>query len=58
MLRQTLPLLFPESQVQGTYTLATPILYGVIVPPEAEVAWLAACVCAPDGWLRIGIQLA
>lgn len=74
MLRQTLPLLFPENShvpVPGTgsdttesgrtdtcYTLAKPILYGVVLPPEAEVAWLAACVCAPDGWLRIGIQLA
>ncbi|KAJ9092365.1 hypothetical protein QFC21_006867 [Naganishia friedmannii] len=68
-LRQALPLLFPvpapdrdtdtdDPTRDPAYALATPVLYGVVVPPEAAVAWLAACVCAPDGWLRIGVVLA
>jgi autophagy-related protein 5 len=57
-LNQTLPLLFPHAEpTDSAYALATPILYCVPVPPEAEVAWLAACVAAPDGWLRIGVVL-
>ncbi|KAL7421313.1 autophagy protein 5 [Cryptotrichosporon argae] len=48
-----LPLLFPAA----TYTLAEPVANGVVLPPDAELAWLASCVCGADGWLRIGIQL-
>lgn len=58
MLNQTLPLLFPHAEPSDrAYALGTPILYCVPIPPEAEVAWLAACVAAADGWLRIGVML-
>lgn len=53
MLRAQLPLLFTNDE----YTLAQPVILGIVVPPESEVAWLAACMAGADGWLRIGIQL-
>ncbi|RXK37517.1 autophagy protein 5 [Tremella mesenterica] len=55
MLRQHLSLLFPPGA--NPYTMAIPICQGVQLPPDAELAWLAACLCGADGWLRIGIQL-
>lgn len=55
MLRSQLPLLFPPSG--EAYALAQPLVLGIVVPPESEVAWLAACMAGADGWLRIGIQL-
>lgn len=39
------------------YPLAIPLVQGVEVPYDAEIAWLSACLCGADGWLRIGIQL-
>ncbi|GHJ90058.1 hypothetical protein NliqN6_6460 [Naganishia liquefaciens] len=58
LLNDTLPRLFPHVEpCDAAYALATPILNAVPIPPEAEIAWLAACVAAPDGWLRIGIRL-
>ncbi|WWD21432.1 hypothetical protein CI109_105917 [Kwoniella shandongensis] len=56
VLRQHLPLLFPR-QSTDPYALAFPVAQGVPIPPESEVAWLAACMCGADGWLRIGICL-
>lgn len=69
-LRDHLPLLFPmtstlsalssssgSSSSTTSYPLAIPLLQGVEVPPEAEVAWLTSTLCGADGWLRIGIQL-
>lgn len=58
VLNDTLSRLFPHAEpCDAAYALATPILNAVPIPPEAEIAWLAACVAAPDGWLRIGIRL-
>ncbi|ORX38891.1 autophagy protein Apg5-domain-containing protein [Kockovaella imperatae] len=58
LLRQHLPLLFPALNEKGSpYDLAIPVAQGIEIPPEAEVAWLSACMCGVDGWLRIGIQL-
>lgn len=70
VLQSSLPLLFPgpdHPRFKGghsdadakyePYALAIPVLAGVEIPPQAEVAWLSSCVAAPDGWLRIGIQL-
>lgn len=58
VLNDTLSRLFPYAEpCDAAYALATPILNAVPIPPEAEIAWLAACVAAPDGWLRIGIRL-
>ncbi|WWC59341.1 uncharacterized protein I303_101893 [Kwoniella dejecticola CBS 10117] len=56
VLRQHLHLLFP-SRPQDPYTLAFPIAQGILIPEHSEVAWLAACMCGADGWLRIGICL-
>ncbi|CAD6586504.1 MAG: autophagy protein 5 [Tremellales sp. Tagirdzhanova-0007] len=56
MLRRHLPLLFPPTSTE-TYPIAFPIASGIDLPPHAEVAWLAACICGADGWLRIGVRL-
>ncbi len=52
MLRGSLPLLF-----ESEYRAAQPIAQGILLPPDADVAWLAACMAGADGWLRIGIRL-
>ncbi|WVQ81671.1 autophagy protein 5 [Cryptococcus sp. DSM 104549] len=56
VLRQHLPLLFPPSS-RNPCALAFPIAQGVPIPPEAEIGWLASCVCGADGWVRVGICL-
>ncbi|ORY31047.1 autophagy protein Apg5-domain-containing protein [Naematelia encephala] len=53
-LHQHLPLLFPSTR---EYTLAYPIAQGIDVPPDAELAWMASCICGADGWVRVGIRL-
>lgn len=55
LLRTHLPLLFPS--VADPYLLAQPLAQGIVLPSDAEVAWLAACMAGADGWLRIGIRL-
>lgn len=55
MLRQYLPLLFPP--LSEPYSLAFPVAQGIELPPDAELAWLAGCICGADGWLRVGIRL-
>ncbi|KAK1921517.1 autophagy protein Apg5-domain-containing protein [Papiliotrema laurentii] len=59
ILNEHLPLLFPSSSSPNgsPYPLAIPLAQGIELPPDAEVAWLASCLCGADGWLRIGIQL-
>jgi len=57
VLRQHLSLLFPTSPTSEPYPLGYPVALGVDLPPEAEIAWLSACMCGADGWLRIGIVL-
>lgn len=54
MLRSALPLLFPPGG--EAYALAQPLAQGILLPPDADVAWLAACMAGADGWLRIGIR--
>lgn len=54
-LRQHYPLLFPTNG--EPYALAVPYVLGIVVPPDAEVAWLASCMCGADGWVRIGLGL-
>jgi autophagy-related protein 5 len=61
-----LPLLFPSRSVppvssrvnpssQYTGDLAYALVQGVVSPPEAEIAWLGACLTGADGWLNICI---
>ncbi len=59
VLRQHLPLLFPagRSPTANPYPLAVPLLQGAILPPDTDLAWLSCAGCAPDGWLRVGVQL-
>ncbi|EKM80858.1 hypothetical protein AGABI1DRAFT_119425 [Agaricus bisporus var. burnettii JB137-S8] len=60
-----LPLLFPSrpspptsSRVnQPTPELAYALVQGVLTPPEAEMAWLGACLAGADGWLNVCIGL-
>lgn len=54
-LRQHLPLLFPA--VSDPYVQAQPLAQGIVLPPDADVAWLAACMAGADGWFRLGIRL-
>ncbi|WWC67865.1 uncharacterized protein I206_101782 [Kwoniella pini CBS 10737] len=56
VLRQHLHLLFP-SRPQDPYSMAFPIAQGILIPEYSDVAWLSACMCGADGWLRIGICL-
>ncbi|OCF41711.1 autophagy protein 5 [Kwoniella heveanensis CBS 569] len=37
------------------YTLAFPVAQGILIPPEADLAWLSSCISGADGWIRIGI---
>jgi autophagy-related protein 5 len=34
------------------------LIQGVISPPEAEMAWLGACMAGADGWLNICVGVA
>jgi hypothetical protein len=52
-----LPLLFPAPGPGAGPTLAYTLLQGVITPPEAELAWLGACMSGADGWVNICIGL-
>jgi autophagy-related protein 5 len=56
-LRNHLPLLFKSTASSNPYADAQPIAQGIVLPPDAEVAWLTACMAGADGWLRIGIRL-
>lgn len=51
-----LPLLFPPPET-GKHTLAYALLQGVQVPPEAEMAWLGACMAGADGWVNVCVGL-
>ncbi|KAI0259222.1 autophagy-related protein [Gloeopeniophorella convolvens] len=52
-----LPLLFPAPSPGAPPPLAYALLQGVIAPPEAELAWLGACMSGADGWVNICIGL-
>ena len=51
-----LPLLFPESGA-GKPNLAYALVQGVPVPPDAEMAWLGACMAGADGWVNVCVGL-
>jgi autophagy-related protein 5 len=53
-LETSLPLLFPRSPEEP---LAYALVQGIILPPEAEMAWLGACLSGPDGWVCVCIGL-
>ncbi|ODN82308.1 hypothetical protein L202_02587 [Cryptococcus amylolentus CBS 6039] len=59
VLHKLIPLLFPvpPSSFKDPYPLAFPIAQGIVLPPEADIAWVASCVCGADGWVRLGICL-
>lgn len=48
-----LPLLFPADRAPLAYAL----IQGVLAPPEAEMAWLGACLAGADGWVNICVGL-
>ncbi|KAF8335476.1 autophagy protein 5 [Cantharellus anzutake] len=54
LLRNHVPLLFPP---QPSVPLAYAIIQGVVVPGEAEVAWLNTCMGGIDGFLSIFIGI-
>lgn len=45
---------FPVTVSESPYAL----IQGVISPPEAEMAWLGACMAGADGWLNICVGVA
>ena len=51
-----LPLLFPEPGT-GKRTLGYALVQGVPVPPDAEMAWLGACMAGADGWVNVCVGL-
>ncbi|KAI0321236.1 autophagy-related protein [Amylostereum chailletii] len=54
-----LPVLFPApaSTSQAPRNLGYALVQGVIAPPEAEMAWLGACMAGADGWVNVCIGL-
>ncbi|KAL7412232.1 autophagy protein Apg5-domain-containing protein [Mrakia frigida] len=55
-LQTHLPLLFPPSSPDA-YSLAFPIVQGIVPPPDSEMAWLGACFVGADGWVSICVGL-
>ncbi|KAF9451257.1 hypothetical protein P691DRAFT_796986 [Macrolepiota fuliginosa MF-IS2] len=54
--RSTLPVTSRVSPATQTNTeLAYALVQGIISPPEAEMAWLGACLAGADGWLNVCI---
>ncbi|CAA7259270.1 unnamed protein product [Cyclocybe aegerita] len=47
----------PNPQAPAVPELAYALIQGVISPPEAELAWLSACLSGADGWLNICIGI-
>lgn len=37
--------------------LAFPLIQGIIMPPETEMAWLGACLAGADGWVNVCVGL-
>ena len=57
-LTQHLPLLFPASESDPPFhDLAHPLVQGVPVPKDADMAWLGACMAGADGWVNVCIAL-
>lgn len=52
-----LPLLFPPAPYSGP-ELAYAMMHGVLVPPDAEMAWLGACMAGADGWVSVCVGIA
>lgn len=52
-----LPLLFPPAPYSGP-ELAYTLIQGVLVPPDAEMAWLGACMAGADGWVSVCVGIA
>ncbi|KAG1745428.1 autophagy-related protein [Suillus paluster] len=52
-----LPLLFPPAPYSGP-ELAFSLMHGVLVPHDAEMAWLGACMSGADGWVSICVGIA
>lgn len=47
----------PNPQAPAVPALAYALIQGVVSPPEAELAWLGACLAGADGWLNICIGI-
>ncbi|KAL4074331.1 autophagy protein Apg5-domain-containing protein [Scleroderma citrinum] len=50
-----LPQLFP-SRTSGL-NLAFPLIQGIVLPPETEMAWLGVCLAGADGWVNVCVGL-
>ncbi|KZT10981.1 uncharacterized protein LAESUDRAFT_672622 [Laetiporus sulphureus 93-53] len=48
-----LPPLFPPDR----NPLAFALIQGVLAPPDAEMAWLGACMAGADGWVNVCVGL-
>ncbi|KAA1478124.1 hypothetical protein DENSPDRAFT_845322 [Dentipellis sp. KUC8613] len=59
LLSQHLPLLFPTPSPSAPTprNLGYALIQGVLAPPEAELAWLGACMTGADGWVNVCIGL-
>jgi autophagy-related protein 5 len=49
-----IPLLFPQQQRSN---LAYALIQGVLAPPDAEMAWLGACLTGADGWVNVCVGI-
>lgn len=50
-----IPLLFPEHDPNKNIAYA--LVQGVVAPPEAEMAWLGACMSGADGWVNVCVGI-
>ncbi|KAF4567701.1 autophagy protein 5 [Pleurotus pulmonarius] len=47
----------PNPQAPAVQQLAYALIQGVLAPPEAEMAWLGACLAGADGWVNVCVGL-
>jgi len=58
LLHTQLPLLFPSTDPSDHHRdLAYALVQGVLSPPEADLAWLGACMPGADGWVNVCVGL-
>lgn len=50
-----LPSLFPTQS--HSPDLAFPLIQGIVILPETEMAWLGACLAGADGWVNVCVGL-
>jgi autophagy-related protein 5 len=53
----TLPLSRSQQPLPAPPSLAYALIQGVLAPPDAEMAWLGACMAGADGWVNVCVGI-